>query len=192
MASQIDICNLALTKLGDTNISSITQNARPAKLLNQCYELMLEEVLRAYDWNFATGRAQLARLDEDPIFGYDFQYSLPADYLKIRKFFNAYGAGFIRPQYEIEGRKLLTNEETVQIIYTKKITDTTYFDSLFISAFAARLALEICESLTGKSTLKQILYQEYQIIMAKASATAYNEDTTENDAPFIGYYDARL
>ena len=60
MASEVDIANRALQKLGAESIVSLTQDSENARACNLCYEPIRDAELRAHPWNFAIKRASLA------------------------------------------------------------------------------------------------------------------------------------
>ena len=60
MASEVQICNLALAKIGDQQITSLTENSKAGRLCNLVYEPLRDATLRAHPWNFAITRETLA------------------------------------------------------------------------------------------------------------------------------------
>ena len=59
MATQVDICNLALRRLGAQTISSITEGTKNADHCSAFWEYVLDEVLEDYPWNFAKKHRRL-------------------------------------------------------------------------------------------------------------------------------------
>lgn len=59
MATQVEICNLALDILGDNPISSLNDTTKAASLLSRNWAYALDEVLREYPWRFARKFAEL-------------------------------------------------------------------------------------------------------------------------------------
>jgi hypothetical protein len=55
------ICNMALSKVSDKLINSLTDNTPAARLCNLFYAPAVAEVLRLHDWNWATGLASLSK-----------------------------------------------------------------------------------------------------------------------------------
>ena len=54
MASQVDICNSALSLLGDDiDLVSITDNTKQGKYCKLAWDSCVESILRAYPWGFA-------------------------------------------------------------------------------------------------------------------------------------------
>lgn len=51
-ASQVDICNLALRRLGANTISSISESTKNAEYCNVFWEYMLDEVTADHQWDF--------------------------------------------------------------------------------------------------------------------------------------------
>ena len=160
----VAICNSALLKIGEERISSLSENNKRAKICNEQYEKIRDEVLRSHPWNFAIKRVQLAQLTTTPIFGFDYQYELPSDCLRVLRAIagdsTLQRSADIR--HQIEGNYLLANETSVKIQYIAKITDTTYYDSNFIEALALKIAADIAYPLVQSITLKQELLEEYR------------------------------
>ena len=73
MASQVDICNLALKRIGATEISSISESEKNAEHCTVFWDYILDEVLEDYSWNFAK---KTATLNFTSGFGY---YGVAAD-----------------------------------------------------------------------------------------------------------------
>lgn len=57
-----DIANSALSKLGASKISSLSDNTRSAILINEQFHKKRKELLRSHPWNFAIKRAFLTRV----------------------------------------------------------------------------------------------------------------------------------
>lgn len=160
MASSVEICNSALTKLGARRIMSLDDNVKEAREMSALYELRRDALLRSYNWNFAMKRASLPTLTTAPTWGYDNAYQLPSDYLRmvqVDEYYSVPGladymnAPDLEP-YKIEGQTIVTNLDAPLVIrYIYKVTNTGLFDSQFTEAFAYDLAHQACESLTGSN-----------------------------------------
>ena len=184
MTSTVDIANFALNNLGASNISSLDENSKAARVVNQRFESVRDAVSRAHPWNCLINRATLAQDTVAPTFGYAFQYSLPTDpfCLRVLEFSNgslSYPQDNITsisggPVFVIEGRKLLTDEGSAQIKYIGRITDPQQFDASLIEAIAARLAAEICYAITGSTSMVQIQTSLYE---AKINEARFNDAT---------------
>ena len=184
MASTVDIANFALNNLGASNISSLTENSKAARVVNQRYEAVRDAVFRAHPWNCLIQRAQLAQETDTPAFGYAYQYALPTNpyCLRVLEFSNgsmSYPQDNMSnntggPVFVIEGRKLLTDEGTARIKYIGRVTDPQQYDASLVEALAARLGAEICYAITGSTSMVQIQTSLYE---AKINEARFNDAT---------------
>lgn len=160
MAALIDIYNAVLVNLGQMPITSPTEDSISCGRLNQLFPLIRDAVLRAHPWNCALKRADLGLLDDVPAWGWDYQYQLPSDCLRVLRFEDDY-------DYSIEGGKLLTNESTVKILYVSRISEG-YFDTLLTQAIIARLCAEIGFAETGSHTVAANFQKVYEMKLQEA------------------------
>lgn len=178
MTSTVDIANFALNIIGASNISSLDENSKPARLMNQRYEGVRDAVFRSHPWNCLIRRAELAQEVSTPAFGYAKQYALPTDpfCLRVLEFSNgslSYPQDNMfsntgGPVFVIEGRKLLTDEGTARIKYIARITDPNEYDAGLTEALAARLAMELAYAITGSTSVVQIATSLYDEKMREA------------------------
>lgn len=187
VASAIEICNMALAKCGHEGfITSFSENSKGAKYMNVFYEPMRDEVLRSHLWRFARKRAVLAPLVEAVPFdgGNYFQY--PDDCLRILGTDKEYFYGGY--PWAREGDKIIANTTVLNIVYTSRVTDVSFFDPSFVDCLATRLAMEVCLAITADSSLKEQLKRDYRdslIRAAHASATEQDGQKFISEA-FIG------
>ena len=184
MPSTVDIANYALNNLGASNISSLSENSKAARIVNQRYDAVRDAVFRAHPWNCLIQRAQLAQSTTPPAFGYAYQYTLPTNpfCLRVLEFSNgslSYPQDNITnnsggPVFVIEGRNLLTDEGTARIKYIARITDPQQYDASLVEALAARLSAEICYAITGSTSMVQMQIALYE---AKINEARFNDAT---------------
>jgi hypothetical protein len=173
MATQVDICNIALTSLGDQRIVSLSDNNERARLCSARYDDVRDAVLRAYHWNCVTKRVQLTASSDAPVWGYTTKFPLPADCLRVLDV-QSYEIPF-----EVEGRFIVTDASTCYLLYIAKVTDETQYDALLVQTIGARLAMEIAEPLTGRRDLRQDMTAKYQALLAEARSA----DSAERGLP---------
>jgi len=85
MASDIDICNLALSHLGDTaTVTSLNppEGSMQAQHCATFYTIARDSLLEMHSWGFATKRVSLAQLS-NPSTEWDYCYMLPTDVLNV-------------------------------------------------------------------------------------------------------------
>lgn len=165
MASEVDVCNLALGHLGDrATVSSISppEGSAQAEHCARFYPIARDMTLEAHEWGFATKRADLALLSDTPPPGFLFVYQAPSDCRNIIDLIDPNAPTFFpiderrghwqddaftmpAVPYELETRTdgtpvIYTNLETAKIRYVASITDTTKFSTQCIDAIAWLLA----------------------------------------------------
>ena len=111
MASEVDICNIALNNLGASNITALTEDSKPGRLCNQRYEFVRDTVFRAHPWNCLIRRVELAQDSDTPAFGFTYQYTLPADPYCLR----VMRLDYLDIDFRVEGRKILCDESTINL-----------------------------------------------------------------------------
>lgn len=175
MASHIDIINRALAKLGDFQITSLDQDDKRANLARTVYEPARDSELQSHEWNFARDRAMLPALAEAPAFDWAYQYQLPSDFLRVTQAGPWPGpamaplVGEDTSAYAIEGDRILSNYgPPLKLVYVRRVTDAGIYPPLFVDALACRLAMEMCETLTGSNAKRQLAMQEYQLAVTAA------------------------
>ena len=186
MTSTVAIINNALNIIGASNITDLGENSKTARVMNQMYENVRDDVFRAHPWNCLIRRATLAQSVDTPAFDYAYQYALPTDpyCLRVLEFQNGsmtypyenlVGQGN-KPFFVIEGRNLLTDSGTARIKYVARVTDPTQYDAGLVSVLAARLASEAAYAITGSTSVIQIADALYERKLREARFS----DATEN------------
>ena len=156
MASQTEIVNRALLKLGGSPITSIADNSKAARVMGGLWDTVRKSELTKRFWNFALARTSLAALSDVPDWGFGVKYQLPIDFLKlvqVNDFFVSPGLQDYRNMddspWAIEGQELLTDfGAPLKIRYVRDITDPGTFDALFCEVMASKLAYEGCYAIT--------------------------------------------
>ncbi len=153
----ISICNSALSKIGSTSIVNLTDNNRRAKLCNEQYEKVRDDLLRSHPWNFAIKRSVLTNNNTKPEFEWEQQFELPSDFLRAIKLYES------DQKFVIEGRMLLTNDTVAKLIYISKIEDPADFESNFAELLALNLAYEMTYPLVQSNSLKATIQAELNV-----------------------------
>ncbi|HID9280214.1 TPA: hypothetical protein ACXIZC_002790 [Serratia marcescens] len=200
MASVIQICNVALGRLGNSRvIASLTEKSKEAAACNLFYEDCRDAVLADFPWRFATKRVALADLGiEQPDWQYSYRY--PVDCMRIVAIVSPDGQRFVMPDqrvpYEVgsdvdgTGRLIVTNLPKAWLRYVSKVTDPNMFDAEFRDALAWRLAAEIAMQITGDANMGNRAEQKYQLTISSAATLSMNE-TQEPPAPWSEVSDLR-
>jgi hypothetical protein len=193
MASDIDICNLALARLGDSaTVASIAppEGSVQAEHCARFYPLARNALLEMHTWGFATRRIRPARLEHAPP-GWLYAFALPSDLLRavdVKPCHPPMPEGFLpecgflppvsRPEWSVEDGKLLTNIEDFTLIYTVLPRDASGFPPLFVEALSWLLASQLAGPLEkgdAGAKMAQACYQTFRVVVASAIASDANQ-----------------
>lgn len=172
--TETSICNSALIKIGVERITALSEDSKAGRACNEQYEKLRDEVLASHPWNFAIARAEIAEVDADLAFGYDYIYQLPSDCLRVLEMDPDY-------EYKIEENRYLVTDTSgdVHIRYIKKITDTSKFSPVFCEALALRIASELAYYMTNSATLAESMMKAFEKKIAEARSFDAQEGTPD-------------
>ena len=169
MATEVDICNLALAHLGDdATIATLSppEGSAQAEKAARFYPIARNTLLQMHTWNFASKRANLA-LTTNTLDQWDYAYVAPTDMMSPVSVIsptaqNDYAtrmsagdtpggitsnyaptivAGQYTPQqFAVEGIYIYSNQENALLRYQSLVTDSTTFSPLFIVTLSWHLA----------------------------------------------------
>jgi|TARA_R110000822_G_scaffold73164_3_gene175811 hypothetical protein len=162
MSSEVDICNTALNMIGASNIISLTEDSKSARLCNQRYEPTRDSVFRAHPWNCLIKRVELAADTVAPAFEWSYAYTLPSDCLRVLQ------EQYLDCVFKVEGRKVVTNDSSFRLIYIGRITDPNEYDKLLEDALAQRMAAEMAYPLVASAALSTNMFQMYEMKLKEA------------------------
>lgn len=206
MSTDVDICNLALARLGDpATISSIDppEGSAQADHCARFYPMARDAVLTAHPWRFAITRKTLAKINEAPV-GTDANYfSLPSDCLRL---VSVHDAGEVTPwdenfldlpplTYTVEMRAsakvLLCHASDVFVRYVSVRTPESVFPPDVVDAIGWLLASYLAGTMvpgTSGTQLAAQLTQAYQgaIQTAMKNDSAHTVERVRVDSPFAG------
>ncbi len=160
---------MALALLGEQRVKDLSTPSKEGRLCSIHYMPARREVLQRHRWRDARKRARLAQIAESPAFGWDYQYQLPVDLVRLVEVRTGADYDIQAPQREflIEGTKLLSNNPTAGVLYIFD-APTAELRPLLVNAVATLLAAKMALSLTGDSRLQGALYQKAEDDIAEA------------------------
>lgn len=187
MTGKVEIINIALARLGESPIQSLSEGTVPANMAKVFYDPARRATLRDYTWNFSIVAARLARLSEKVI-DFRFAYSLPADCLRVIRLrrseepdFEGNGARFT-----VRGGVLCTDAEEAILEYVSDVEDTSLFDDKFIEALSYKLASELAMPVKGSSELMANYMNVYATKVTQAAAHSAGEEREDlSDNPYV-------
>ena len=196
MANAVDICNLALSQLGERGEIVALDTPDGSIYAAECsnyYPIALRKLLEEFDWSFMQTRARLNKLAsfDSELYGYKNAYALPSDCVRVVRVSQANKENSMCPltpemprNYEIQyskttgSRILLTNVNNAIIEYTLYRDVPALFPTYFIEALVLGLAVYLVGPVKRSdpaSTMAQNLRQSYEQTLSKAkTADAQN------------------
>ena len=191
-ASETAIASRALQILGEGTILNLADDEHKAREMNRAFAPVRDAELNRRLWRFSFGREALVALAAAPI-GDDFdrQFQLPNDFIRLIPGLDLttlvdlsdYRGSSHATLYSIEGRRLLTSlPAPLKIRFVRRVTDTTLFTPSFDEAFAARLAFETCERITGSDSKQDRCERSYRRAIREAVTAQALELATESQA----------
>lgn len=201
MASEVDICNLALADLGDrASVSSINpqdgsvQAMHCARFYPMCRDMLLAMPVA---WTFATRRVALQAVEiANMPDGWGFAYALPNGCIRPQRVLTP-GASkdsdsepFLTESTSTGSKVIYTNVEDAVLVYTHAVTDPTVFGPLFTVALAklmsAKLAGPLLKGKEGRgeaqAKYKEFLQVDYPLA-AQSEANAQQRDDYADFTP---------
>jgi hypothetical protein len=206
-----EICNMALGRIGAKRINNYDDNTETKPQAIQCrlhFEQTRNALQRSHFWVFNKRRASLSEDTETPDFEYDHQFLLPNDFLRYRYKYdsnanhNAISDFSFSLETKSDGTKiLLTDETSVNLVYSALIEDPTAFDALYTELLVLKLAQKLVTPLAGGN--KEIMREIKDDILRleprvraldrnEGIGTRKEDQATWNDARTSGYAGATV
>lgn len=173
------IYNLGLGHTGEYQVLEGQTDSKQYELCSRYYDQARDLALRSHPWNEAKKRVIIAQDADEPIFGYDRQYTQPTDCLRVLSVNDSLGAdrrnraAGVR-DWEPENGKILANAgETPQTW----VTNTKYVAGEYVSTTARTWVTStsyiVGEYVTDGTTA-------YEVLVAHTSDTIANDVTSGN------------
>ncbi len=183
--SEAKIANIALRQLRASPIASLDDDSDEARLAKELFADARDFVLDAHPWNFAVRRQKLNQEATAPAFGFTYSFTLPTDPYCIRTL-KLNGSDTFRADgdfFKVEGRSLLCEESTANLLYIARITDVLGFSPRFVQTLAGYLAAQMAYPLTGSSARSAAARDEYERMLRRARLIDGSEDYQDDAAP---------
>lgn len=215
MATEVDLCNLALSHLGDNaTIASISppEGSAQAEHCARFYPFARDSLLEMHTWGFATKRIQLALLSANTGTEWDFEYATPNDAVNLIAILDptasddysqtlenqaiTAGGSYVPQAYSAEisatgAQVILTDLENAELRYTSLVVDTGSFSPLFNMTLswhlASLLAGPILKGEAGQAAESRCLKtMQYYLSQAVESDASQRRINPAHKVPWIG------
>ncbi len=163
VSTEVELCNQALSHLGESRITDLTEANERARLCNALYDGTRDELLAMFEWPFAIERVALASVSETNLTHYEYRYALPNDFLLLLDALDDENYNVIAlADYRIEGNRLLCDYSPLYIRYIKRITIPGLMPEAFVLALSLALAAKLAPRLS----------QNFNLAMQMSTASA--------------------
>lgn len=186
--SETALANLALQMMGRGKfITALDEDSQAARVLRHQLPYARDAVLRAYPWNFAQRRKEIAASETAPAFEFSNAYDLPDDCLWCHTVYDGSAE-----DWKVENGQILTNMGSpLYIKYTARVTDLATSDPLFFQALAARLAADCAVTITESQDKAAEMWRVYTAKLREARAVDAQEGQPEA-LPNGSWHDGRV
>jgi hypothetical protein len=178
ISSEVEVCNLALLKIGQNSISELNGNSDIPliQICNLVYQQTKSELLSQYNWTFALDREILSKVevtDQKNMFRYKYLYALPEKFLRLIDVYDGLDKRMVsisngRPPWELQGKYIVTDSAFCKVEFVKDTDNVSRMSPLFIQCFVTAIAIKLTKMFNDSSTYLQLLMAELEQELQKA------------------------
>jgi len=181
MATETDIVNIALRRIGAEKITSLRSDASKAAVAaRDIYDEARKELLNLHNWNFAVKRTQLTASATAPVFGWSYAFPLPEDYIRLISVHPSTDEGSMceyRMEHQTgEDRVIVTDSNLLYIKYVFDLEDVNLMSASFREAFGMRLARDLAGALSKSSAAAELAEKAFSKTLSRAKSIDGIED----------------
>lgn len=185
MASKLGIYNAALVEVGESTLSTLTDDVEARYVIDAKYDDVLAECLESGLWNFAM---RLVKIDANTSvsagFGYNYVFDKPSDWVRTA---GLSASEYITPpllDYEDFTTYWLADVDPIYVRYVSNDAsyggDLSEWTALYSKFVAKSLARDICERLSQNNSKWEQLEREAK----RAKRDALNKDAMNEPTKF--------
>lgn len=194
--AKLDICNMALANIGQSDLKSLTQPGEAAAACKLRYDEARLECLSMALWNFASVWKKGVLLDVEAKPPYRAAYQYPPDALKVFEILKPGGDKKPIP-FEVTARPGMNGEKLIHtshpepvFIYSVDREQVEDFEPTFVQAFVWLLSSKIAMRITKKLQIQQECYKMAVLKASEARSSDFNEGTEDTDK-LASYHEVR-
>ena len=137
MLTKIDLCSIALLKLGEKTIQSFNDDSTGAQVARTLFDTTIDSLLASHPWKFAQKKFNLTKTTEG-------DFLLPVEILRV--------LDCDCLLYQINGNRINAPADKICVTAIVRIGAENY-PSYFANVASLQLAREFCMPLTGDQNL---------------------------------------
>jgi hypothetical protein len=187
--SKTSLVNKALTIVGASPITNITDDTNNARVVNRVYEISRMAVLSECAWTFATTRCTLSLSADTMPWEYSdeaYVYVRPSSVLRIFDVSDAYAV------WREEGDYIISDTANLGIKYVYDLDNPAKYSPAFIEAFVDKLCADICFMILNSASKAEAFLAKYEKVSlprAKSeNAQTGTQQTPRDDAWELSKY----
>ena len=143
MQTKVDLCSMALLKLGERPIQSLSDDSVASQLARTLFDPIMDALIASHPWRFAMRTYELTEtLDGD--------FIIPSDVLRV-----------ISAPGKISCGRIAAPGDKISIVAMIRVAPET-FPAYFVSLAVTKLAMEFCVPLTGDQAVFRMLAALYE------------------------------
>lgn len=187
--SWLNVANMALSQLNQENLQSLDESSVTAAQVNVMLRPAVRMVLQENDWKSARKRIALAPMLSEPAFGYDNQFKLPDDFIRIVKISGVDSEGIELSGEDLtwtrEGDRILADADLIRLIYIAYPENASTLDPYITDAIAFFLASRLAAKLLSDTSMTSTMHTLAQnaITSARLHEAAGEEDIAMESSP---------
>ena len=160
MFTKIDLCSMALLKLGEKPIQSWREDSASAQLARTLFDSVTDTLLATFPWRFATQNLVLTKDSNN-------DFIIPANVLRV-----------LKCEGQIIGNKINTAADSLEISAIIK-TSPEDFPGYFATLLATKLAVEFCIPLIGDTNVFKMMTALYE---SEYQSAKFIDSTSSNQS----------
>lgn len=172
--TKIGLISKALILLGESPLTSLSDDRYGATVGSDLFELIYENELQSNAWRFAIKKKALSRLNVEPLNTFKYAYQIPTDCLLPR--------AVIPPvSYEIYGDRIYTDATVVELDYLFK-PSVDQVPAHFALLLVYALARDMCNPITSSEDGVRVFQSKY---MAQRNRAMYADAQGRPATPIV-------
>ena len=161
MFTKLDLCSMALLKLGEKPIQSLADDSAAAQLARTLFDSITDALIASHPWHFAMRTYELTKTDND-------DFVIPGDVLRV-----------LSCPGQIQMGRIIAPSDTIKITALVRISPESY-PSYFVSLAATKLAMDFCVPMTGDHNVFKMLAALYETEFMSAKFIDSTTTTSAN------------
>lgn len=144
MVSKLELYNMALGHLGPVRLASLTENRADRREIDAVYTQAIDHILENGVWAFALRSQKIEPdTDFDPLFGRTYAYTLPDDFVRLRRICTDERMTQEDETYFREGDQVFSDQSVLYVTFVSDDTNYGYNLGKWSQMFAEAVAAEI-------------------------------------------------